>query len=181
MKISTILDHIDSGHMALPEFQRGYVWNRDQVRGLFDSLYKRHPVGGLLVWVTESKGAPKRGDGPLAPGVVKLLLDGQQRITSLYGVVRGHPPKFFDGNRQAFTGLHFHLENETFAFYQPVTMKDDPRWIDVTELMRGGSAGLGSLSRGSPSPRRWPRRWATTPAGYPACSPSPTSTCTTRK
>jgi len=42
MKISTILDHIDSGHMALPEFQRGYVWNRDQVRGLFDSLYRRH-------------------------------------------------------------------------------------------------------------------------------------------
>ena len=47
MKISTILDHIDSGHMALPEFQRGYVWNRDQVRGLLDSLYRRHPVGGL--------------------------------------------------------------------------------------------------------------------------------------
>jgi len=54
MKISTILDHIDSGHMALPEFQRGYVWNRDQVRGLFDSLYRRHPVGGLLVWATDS-------------------------------------------------------------------------------------------------------------------------------
>ena len=46
MKISTILDHIDSRHMALPEFQRGYVWNRDQVRGLFESLYRRHPVGG---------------------------------------------------------------------------------------------------------------------------------------
>ena len=45
MRISTILDHIDSGHMALPEFQRGYVWNRDQVRGLFDSLYRRHAVG----------------------------------------------------------------------------------------------------------------------------------------
>ncbi|WP_213380451.1 DUF262 domain-containing protein [Allochromatium tepidum] len=44
MKISTILDHIDNGHMALPEFQRGYVWNRDQVRGLFDSLYRRHPA-----------------------------------------------------------------------------------------------------------------------------------------
>ncbi len=54
MKISTILDHIDSGHMALPEFQRGYVWNRDQVRGLFDSLYRRHPIGGLLVWATEA-------------------------------------------------------------------------------------------------------------------------------
>jgi uncharacterized protein with ParB-like and HNH nuclease domain len=92
MKISTILDHIDSGHMALPEFQRGYVWNRDQVRGLFDSLYRRHPVGGLLVWATESKGAVHRGKGPLAAGVVKLLLDGQQRMTSLYGGGPGTGP-----------------------------------------------------------------------------------------
>jgi len=59
---------------------------------LFDSLYRRHPVGGLLVWATESKSAQHRGDGPLAAGVVKLLLDGQQRMTSLYGVVRGRPP-----------------------------------------------------------------------------------------
>jgi hypothetical protein len=145
MKISTILDHIDSGHMALPEFQRGYVWNRDQVRGLFDSLYRRHPVGGLLVWATESKSATHRGDGKLAAGVVKLLLDGQQRMTSLYGVVRGRPPKFFDGNAQAFTGLHFHLENEAFGFYQPVKMKDDPLWVDVTELMHRGTAGLGDF------------------------------------
>ena len=145
MKISTILDHIDSGHMALPEFQRGYVWNRDQVRGLFDSLYRRHPVGGLLVWATESKTADHRGDGPLAAGVVKLLLDGQQRITSLYGVVRGRAPKFFDGSAQAFTGLRFHLETETFAFYQPLKMQGDPLWVDVTELMQKGTAGLGEF------------------------------------
>lgn len=145
MKISTVLDHIDSGHMALPEFQRGYVWNRDQVRGLFDSLYRRHPVGGLLVWATESKTAAHRGDGALAAGVVKLLLDGQQRMTSLYGVVRGKPPEFFDGNEKAFTGLRFNLETETFAFYQPVKMGDDPLWVDVTELMKNGNAGLGAF------------------------------------
>lgn len=141
MKISTILDHIDSGHMALPEFQRGYVWNRDQVRGLFDSLYRRHPVGGLLVWATEAQTAAHRGDGPVVAGVVKLLLDGQQRMTSLYGMVRGKPPKFFDGNAQAFTGMRFHLETETFAFYQPVKMQDDPLWIDVTALMSQGQQG----------------------------------------
>jgi hypothetical protein len=153
MKISTVLDHIDSGHMALPEFQRGYVWNRDQVRGLFDSLYRRHPVGGLLVWATESKTAAHRGDGPLVAGVVKLLLDGQQRMTSLYGVVRGKPPKFFDGNAQAFTGLRFHLETQTFAFYQPLKMKDDPLWVDVTELMKTGTDGLGaSVTRLSAEP-----------------------------
>jgi len=147
MKISTILDHIDSGHMALPEFQRGYVWNRDQVRGLFDSLYRRHPVGGLLVWATDSRDAAHRGDGTLATGVVKLLLDGQQRITSLYGVVRGREPKFFEGNAQAFTGLQFHLETESFAFYQPNKMQGDPLWIDVSELFKKGMNGLGEYSQ----------------------------------
>jgi hypothetical protein len=145
MKISTILDHIDSGHMALPEFQRGYVWNRDQVRELFNSLYRGHPVGGLLVWATEAKTAAHRGDAALPPGVVKLLLDGQQRMTSLYGVVRGRPPRFFDGNVQTFTGLRFHLGTETFNFYQPLKMQDDPLWIDVTELMKKGNAGLGEF------------------------------------
>lgn len=144
MKISTILDHIDSGHMALPEFQRGYVWNRDQVRSLFDSLYKRHPVGGLLVWVTQSVGAVHRGDGQLAPGVVKLLLDGQQRMTSIYGVARGKPPKFFDGNKQAFTGLYFNLDSESFEFFQQLKMKDDPLWIDVSSLFKSGAPGLGA-------------------------------------
>ena len=145
MKISTILDHIDSGHMALPEFQRGYVWGREQVRGLFTSLYKRHPVGGLLVWATEARSAKHRGDGALAAGVVKLLLDGQQRMTSLYGVARGRPPAFFDGNAQAFTGLRFHLEDQSFEFFQPVKMRDDPLWVDVSELMVKGQGGHEAL------------------------------------
>ena len=143
MQISTILDYIDGGHMALPEFQRGYVWNRDQVRGLFDSLYHRHPVGGLLVWGTESKQADYRGEQQLAAGVVKLLLDGQQRMTSLYGVIRGRPPAFFDGNAKTFSGLHFHLNDENFEFYQPMKMAEDPFWIDVSELMAKGISGLG--------------------------------------
>ena len=145
MKISNILDLIDAENMALPEFQRGYVWNREQVRGLFHSLYRRHPVGGLLVWTTEAKGTAQRGDGSLAAGIVKLILDGQQRMTTLYGVIRGRPPEFFDGNDRSFTGLRFHLEEETFEFYQPVKMRDDPLWVDVTGLMEKGNSGLGTL------------------------------------
>lgn len=132
MRISTILDHIDSGSMALPEFQRGYVWNRDQVRRLMHSLYKRHPVGSLLVWETKTESTKARGDGKLASGTVKLLLDGQQRITSLYGIICGRPPRFFDGNAQAFTGLYFNLDDETFEFYAPLKMKDNPLWVNVT-------------------------------------------------
>ncbi len=138
MKISAILDHIDDGTLALPEFQRGYVWNREQVRGLMLSLYRKHPVGSLLVWVTTSPDAVTRGERPSTPGVVTLLLDGQQRITSLYGIIRGWPPRFFDGNAQAFTGLYFNLADEAFEFYSPMKMKDDPYWISVTELMQTG-------------------------------------------
>jgi hypothetical protein len=138
MKIQTILDQIDLGSIALPEFQRGYVWNRDQVRSLMDSLYRKHPVGSLLVWVTKTMTTAARGDGTLASGSVKLLLDGQQRITSLYGIMRGKPPQFFDGHEQAFTGLYFNLEDEMFEFFGPLKMKDNPLWINVTELMQMG-------------------------------------------
>ena len=55
----------------------------------------------------------------------RWMLSGSQ-------LVRGTAPKFFDGNAQAFTGVRFHLETETFAFYQPIKMRDDPLWIDVT-------------------------------------------------
>ena len=138
MKISTILDHIDGGEIALPEFQRGYVWNRDQVRGLMESLYRGHPVGSLLVWSTKTDTSIARGNGNLSPGYVKLLLDGQQRITSLYGIIRGKAPQFFDGNPAAFLDLYFNIDEEAFEFYGPVKMKDNPAWINVTEVMQRG-------------------------------------------
>ena len=139
MQIQTILDQIDLGAMALPEFQRGYVWNREQVRGLMYSLYRKHPVGSLLVWVTQTDNADARGDQELQAGSVKLLLDGQQRITSLYGLMRGQPPKFFDGDKRSFTGLYFNIKDELFEFYMPTKMKDDPCWLDVTEVMKAGA------------------------------------------
>lgn len=142
MKVGTILDSIDQGAMALPEFQRGYVWNRNQVRGLVDSMYRGHPVGSLLTWQTRTENAEARGDARLQPGTVQLLLDGQQRITSLYGLIRGTPPPFFDGNERAFTDLRFHLNDEAFEFWQPVKMRDDPLWIDVTEVLRDGTGAI---------------------------------------
>ena len=92
--LDSLLSQIDSGSMLLPEFQRGYVWNRDQVRGLLRSLYLGYPVGGLLVWETETTAEDVRGTDE-AVGNRTLLLDGQQRLTTLYGVVRGRPPKVF--------------------------------------------------------------------------------------
>jgi hypothetical protein len=119
--LSVLLHQIDDGTVLLPEFQRGYVWTRDQVRGLMRSLYRGYPVGGVLLWQTDPGVASVRG-GATSGGVRLLLLDGQQWITSLYGIVRGKPPAFFEGDVSAFTGLRFNVEDETFEFYGPATM-----------------------------------------------------------
>jgi hypothetical protein len=140
VKVDVILSQIDLGTMALPEFQRGYVWNREQVRGLMHSLYRKHPVGSLLTWITTTDSAKIRGDTEVAPGNIELILDGQQRMTTLYGLIRGKPPEFFDGNAQAFSGLYFNLVDEVFEFYAPTKMKDNPMWVSVTELMQSGVA-----------------------------------------
>jgi hypothetical protein len=143
-KLAAILDQIDSGSVLLPEFQRGYVWRRDQVRGLMRSLYLGYPVGSLLTWETRADGALVRGGeataATAAPALRVLILDGQQRITSLYGITRGRPPAFFHGDERVFSGLRFHVEDETFEFYAPARMRDDPRWIDVTSLYTRGLA-----------------------------------------
>lgn len=140
MEISTILSQIDLGSYAMPVFQRGYVWNRDQVRKLMYSLYKGYPIGELLVWNTTTDSELARGEGPLTPGNVNLILDGQQRMTTLYGIIRGVPPKFFDGNASSFTNLYFNVVDETFEFYMAAKMKGDMSWISVTELMQQGAA-----------------------------------------
>ncbi len=137
-KLAAILDQIDSGSVLLPEFQRGYVWNRDQVRGLMRSLYLGYPVGGLLTWETLADGSLVRGEAMATPALRVLILDGQQRITSLYGITRGRPPAFFQGDEKAFSGLRFNVEDQTFEFYAPAKMRDDPRWIDVTALFTQG-------------------------------------------
>ena len=109
MDINTILSQIDLGSYAMPVFQRGYVWSRDQVRKLMNSLYRGYPIGEILVWNTATNPELTRGDGPLTPGNVNLILDGQQRMTTLYGVIRGEVPKFFEGNSNSFTNLYFNI------------------------------------------------------------------------
>ena len=139
MQVSAILDNIDRGGLSLPMFQRGYVWTRPQVKKLMQSLYRGYPVGGLLIWETRAEEVAVRNSGQVsAAGSISLLLDGQQRVSSLYGVMKGAAPPFFDGDANAFADLFFHLENEEFEFRSPVKMALDARWVDVTALFSAG-------------------------------------------
>ena len=147
MKIVDILNNIDNGVLALPVFQRGYVWKRRQVKDLMNSLYHEYPVGALLTWTTGAEQVEVRGDGPArSSGAIQLLLDGQQRVTSLYGLVRGQPPNFFEGDARAFTDLYFNLEDEEFDFFVERRMRNNPLWVSVTGLFADSNDWINPLT-----------------------------------
>jgi len=89
--LSTLIEEIRRGEIALPDIQRPFVWSTAKVRDLFDSMYKGFPVGYLLFWATGAEsGARQIGlDGKQAAPRL-LIVDGQQRLTSLYAVLTAH-------------------------------------------------------------------------------------------
>lgn len=92
--IGTLVDMYKRGEMRLPEIQRHYVWRATRVRDLMDSLYRGYPSGSILMWETDEP-VPTRDfaiaqDSNAFAGR-KLLLDGQQRLTSLTAVLNGEP------------------------------------------------------------------------------------------
>src|SRR6266498_994731 len=103
--IQELITQIRNGEILLPEFQRGYVWGSDQVRGLVRSLYRTHPTGHLLIWKTY-KPSEVRGATASTEGYSLLLLDGQQRLTSLYVLFEGKAPPFYEGE-ELFFNLYF--------------------------------------------------------------------------
>ena len=144
--ISVILDRIDTRSILLPVFQRGYVWSGEQVRNLFYSLYRENPIGSLLIWETSSADVAVKGSEPPAYTPVQLLLDGQQRMTSLFGVIKGRKPAFFEGKFDSFENLYFNVEEEEFRFHQPTIMDSDNKWINLSKLyIEGNSRVIESL------------------------------------
>jgi uncharacterized protein with ParB-like and HNH nuclease domain len=77
MKISELLDGIRKRDLVLPEFQREYVWSREQAKQLFVSLIKDYPVGSLLFWKTDSPPEFKNlNEPPDKLGTMQVILDG---------------------------------------------------------------------------------------------------------
>ncbi len=90
--VGSLVAMIKDGELRLPEMQRRYVWPATRVRDLLDSLYRGYPSGTILVWETDREMpsrdlAVEQGASPFKGH--KLLLDGQQRLTSLSAIVRG--------------------------------------------------------------------------------------------
>jgi hypothetical protein len=125
ISIRKLVDKVTDGELTLPEMQRRYVWTSIKVRDLLDSLYRGYPSGTILVWETDDPGNFRKlqvegaKDSPLTTSL--LLLDGQQRITSLSAVINGQP--ILVRNKRRPIDILFNLEH-------PDTLEEELTAID---------------------------------------------------
>lgn len=125
--VEELVGMIERGELRLPEMQRQYVWQSTRVRDLMDSLYRGYPSGAILLWETDED-VPLRdfsvGQKENPYQTTRLLLDGQQRLTSLSAVIRGEPVQV--RHRKRPIELLFNLEHpDKLAFVTEVDEESD--------------------------------------------------------
>ena len=134
-KISKLLDAIKDKEIVIPEFQREYVWSLEQAKELLTSLFLEYPTGNILVWETnnppEIKNDAVKKD---KVGWISVLLDGQQRLTTLYLLMKGEIPPYYKESDITYDPRHlyFNLRTGEFGYYQKQKMSESPFWKSVT-------------------------------------------------
>jgi hypothetical protein len=134
--VEELVSKIERGELRLPEMQRRYVWRSSRVRDLLDSLYRGYPSGAILIWETDEvvpqqSFAVEQQSNPYAK--TQLLLDGQQRLTSLSAVIRGKPVQV--NGRVRPIELLFNLEDPDALPFVPEV---DDNNIDAPEYSDDG-------------------------------------------
>ena len=132
--LMNLVEDIDHGRIALPDIQRPFVWKPAQVRDLFDSMYRGFPIGTLMLWETGADAGIRQIGGGESVGVPRLLIvDGQQRLTSLYSVLQGKP--VLDSRfRQKRINIAFRPEDEAFEVTDAAIRRDPEFIADITAL-----------------------------------------------
>ncbi|NLX96635.1 MAG: DUF262 domain-containing protein [Rhodopirellula sp.] len=138
--VNELVGMIERGELRLPEMQRRYVWRAPRVRDLLDSLYRGYPSGSVLVWETDREQptrdlAVEQQDSPFAGH--KLLLDGQQRLTSLSAVLRGRTVKVRGRKREI--DILFNLEHpDGLGDFTEVVSDEESQLLDEDEVEENG-------------------------------------------
>ncbi|MEA3323521.1 MAG: DUF262 domain-containing protein [Euryarchaeota archaeon] len=151
--LGTLVKFIGLGEIGLPDIQRPFIWKNAKVRDLFDSMYKGYPVGYLLLWqngLTDDSrmiGTDRKQKPPRL-----VIVDGQQRLTSLYAVLRGTPVVRDNYESEqiyiAFNPLEKRFEVADAAIRRDATFLPDisPLWSEDTDLFEVVESYLSALS-----------------------------------
>ncbi len=140
--VMRLLNQIENEELVLPEFQREFTWNKDQAKKLIESFLKNYPTGALLFWKTKQPIALKNMPDFEFDGRVEVILDGQQRLTTLYLLIKNEIPPYYGkkdiGEGKDIRHLHYNLETRELEYYKKLKMENNPRWIRVTDCFSPG-------------------------------------------
>ena len=143
MKVSDLMNRIRLHEIALPEFQREYVWDVAQAQQLLESLYHSYPTGSLLFWETTTPPATKSAAvAPSYAGQQQIILDGQQRLTALYLLTQDEPPPYYGAHEIKHDPRVLHFDLTTGAFQVvPANKACPPAWVATSECFRNQADG----------------------------------------
>lgn len=140
MKISELMDGLRKLDLVLPEFQREYVWTRDQAKQLLVSLIRGYPTGSVLFWKTDNPPDIKNSAVPKDRiGTTSVILDGQQRLTTLYLFIQNEIPPYYrqEDIKEDPRGLYFDLDSGEFLYYTRQLMDGNATWVSVISCFDG--------------------------------------------
>lgn len=138
-EIRRLLDQIQYNQLVMPAFQREYVWKLEQAKELLGSLYRQYPTGSLLFWETTRPPELKNSAFDLKPGSrIQVILDGQQRLTTLYLLIKDAIPPYYSQADIAEDPrhLHFNLETAEFKYHTAREMDSNPLWRRISDLYK---------------------------------------------
>lgn len=139
---STLIGDIENGRIKIPQFQRDFVWTKDKSAKLLDSILRGFPIGTFILWKTKEQLRTVRNIGnaelPDAPpgDYVQQVLDGQQRLTSLYASVKGLKVER-DGVIQDFSTIYVDLEapEDRDLVVTDIDGRPDKSYIRLADLL----------------------------------------------
>jgi len=143
LKLSDIINEFSKGTIRIPRFQRNYVWDKPRVVKLLNSIYREYPIGTFFFWEASSeyihlyRNIPELNiPEPDERSAFKFILDGQQRLTSLFvainGLVLNIQDKYLNSKSIDYSEISFDLDKEEFAIKKP----DSERFISLSTMLQ---------------------------------------------
>lgn len=155
LKYSDLISEIESGRIKIPQFQREFVWDKESAANLIDSIIKGYPIGTFILWKTDEQLRFVKNIGNLSlPDTqkgdsIKYVLDGQQRMTSIFCCIKGLSIKRKNGKEVDYSDIYIDLaadDDEQII----VTDKDlnidaaEPgQYIKVSDVYNGNLLNIG--------------------------------------
>ncbi len=151
---TTLATNLRTGQIRIPQFQRDFVWTMDRSAALLDSIVKGYPIGTFIFWRTKEqlKSVPNIGKiklpTPKKDEIVNFVLDGQQRLISLFATLEGLEVPRNSGKEDNFSNIYINLDAEKSdeIVTASKTNLKGKTFIRLTELLHGSLTDLTKFS-----------------------------------